>query len=71
MPVKGTLTFLSKVTANQLLLAPCTLTAVFSWNLPLAGRAAELPDKLKQDLFPTMMNGASGDERRERRGVGG
>ena len=57
MPIKSLATFLCKVTANQLLLAPCTLTSVFTWNLALAGKADALPEKLKQDLIPTMMNG--------------
>lgn len=57
MPVKTIPTFLAKVTANQLLLAPCTLTAVFSWNLICQGKEKEIPGKLKNDLVPTMMNG--------------
>ncbi|MEW5307254.1 MAG: hypothetical protein WDW36_009662 [Sanguina aurantia] len=57
MPVKTTLTFLAKVSANQLLLAPVTLSAVFFWNLSLSGRAHELRDKLTNDLVPTLYNG--------------
>ena len=43
--------------ANQLLLAPCTLSAVFAWNLALMDKADQIPDKLQRDLLPTMMNG--------------
>lgn len=57
MPVKTTGSFLAKVALNQLVLAPVTLGTVFSWNLGLTGRGAELPDKLQRDLLPTMMNG--------------
>jgi len=59
MPTKSVVTFLSKVTANQLLLAPCTLTTVFAWNLALSGKADAIPEKIKQDLVPTMINGKS------------
>jgi hypothetical protein len=56
-PTKTLATFLSKVASNQLLLAPCTLTAVFAWNLPLANQAMDLPKKLQNDMFPTLQNG--------------
>jgi len=57
MPVRNTANFLLKVSANQLLLAPCTLSAVFSWNLTLMGQAEQIPDKIKRDLLPTAING--------------
>lgn len=57
MPGRNVANFLTKVASNQLLLAPCTLTAVFSWNLICQGREGEIPGKLKSDLLPTMMNG--------------
>jgi protein Mpv17 len=57
MPSKSIVNFLTKVTANQLLLAPVTLTAVFSWNLICTGKEKEISAKLKNDLVPTMMNG--------------
>ncbi|GAX77904.1 hypothetical protein CEUSTIGMA_g5346.t1 [Chlamydomonas eustigma] len=56
-PTKTLANFLSKVASNQLLLAPCTLTAVFAWNLPLADKALDLPTKLQNDMFPTLQNG--------------
>jgi len=49
--------FLCKVTANQVLLAPIVIGAVFAWNLGLQGRSKEWPDKMKNDFFPTMFAG--------------
>lgn len=46
-----------QVAANQLVLAPMVLTAVFAWNLSLSNKMAQIPDKIKDDLWPTMMNG--------------
>ncbi|KAL6755981.1 hypothetical protein V8C86DRAFT_2658701 [Haematococcus lacustris] len=57
LPMKTTASFLAKVTANQLMLAPVTLSSVFAWNLTLSGRAGQVADKIKDDLVPTMMNG--------------
>jgi protein Mpv17 len=57
MPLKSVANFLSKVTANQLILAPITLSTVFTWNLTLTGKQHELKDKMKNDLVPTMLNG--------------
>ncbi|KAG2451313.1 hypothetical protein HYH02_003919 [Chlamydomonas schloesseri] len=57
MPVKTTANFLSKVAANQLILAPITLTSVFGFNLALTGKADLIGDKIKNDLWPTMQNG--------------
>ena len=57
MPTRSLVNFLIKVASNQLLLAPATLTAVFSWNLICQGKEKEIPGKLKNDLVPTMMNG--------------
>ncbi len=48
-----------QVTLNQLALGPIVTTVVFTWNLLLQQRASEVPDKLKKDLVPTMVNGAS------------
>lgn len=48
----------TQVTLNQLALAPVTLLAVFTWNLGLTGQTAALPDKIKHDLIPSMINGA-------------
>lgn len=57
MPVKNTTNFLSKVAANQLILAPITLSTVFAWNLALTGQGHALGDKIRNDLWPTMQNG--------------
>ncbi|GIL52574.1 hypothetical protein Vafri_8399, partial [Volvox africanus] len=57
MPVKNTTNFLSKVAANQLILAPITLSTVFAYNLALLGRADAIPTKIRDDLWPTMQNG--------------
>ncbi len=57
-PGRSTGAFLSKVTLNQVALAPVVLAAVFTWNLALTGRsAAAIGDKIKGDLWPTMVNG--------------
>ncbi|KAA6429931.1 hypothetical protein WJX79_000232 [Trebouxia sp. C0005] len=56
-PLKSTYHFLTKVTLNQLALGPIVTTVVFTWNLLLQQRASEVPDKLKRDLVPTMVNG--------------
>ncbi|GLC40747.1 hypothetical protein PLESTB_000026700 [Pleodorina starrii] len=57
MPVKTTATFLSKVAANQLVLAPITLSTVFAYNLALTGKADAISTKIRDDLWPTMQNG--------------
>ncbi|KAG1676347.1 hypothetical protein FOA52_001142 [Chlamydomonas sp. UWO 241] len=57
MPLKNTTNFFCKVISNQLLLAPCTLTAVFAWTLTMRGQLEAVPDKLSADLWPTMVNG--------------
>jgi protein Mpv17 len=57
MPLKSVPNFLAKVTANQLVLAPITLSTVFAWNLCLTGKRDELRGKLRRDLLPTMLNG--------------
>jgi protein Mpv17 len=57
LPGRSTGAFLGKVAANQLLLAPVVLAAVFSWTLGLTGRARDVPAKIKADLVPTMVNG--------------
>ncbi|PNH12235.1 Protein sym-1 [Tetrabaena socialis] len=57
LPFKSTASFLTKVTANQLILAPITLSTVFAFNLALMGKADAIHDKLRNDLWPTMQNG--------------
>ncbi len=46
-----------QVAANQLLLAPVTVSTVLSWNLAWTGKADHIPDKLRTDMLPTMQNG--------------
>ena len=48
---------LVQVALNQLALGPLVTTAVFAWNLVLQQKGSELPEKLRQDLIPTMVNG--------------
>ena len=56
-PGRSTQAFASKVTLNQVALAPVVLAAVFAWNLVPLDRGSEWPAKVKKDLFPTMVNG--------------
>ena len=56
-PGRSTQAFASKVTLNQVALAPVVLAAVFAWNLVPLGRGAEWPAKVRRDLLPTMVNG--------------
>lgn len=56
-PMKNAAHFLTKVTLNQLLLAPVVLGVVFSWNLVLQGQAGDIVPKIKRDLVPSMING--------------
>ncbi len=48
-----------QVAANQLILAPITLSTVFAWNLALTGQGHALGDKIRNDLWPTMQNGGA------------
>ena len=57
LPGRSTPAFLGKVAANQMLLAPVVLAAVFAWNLGLTGRGREVGAKVRADLVPTMVNG--------------
>ena len=56
-PLKSAAHFLTKVTLNQVLLAPVVLVVVFSWNLALQGQAGEIPAKIRRDFVPSLMNG--------------
>lgn len=56
-PLKSTEHFLTKVTLNQLALAPVVLAAVFTWNLVLQRQHRSVPQKLRHDLLPTMTTG--------------
>jgi hypothetical protein len=47
-----------QVSANQLLLAPIVLCAVFAWNLGLTGQGgAAIQEKVQRDLVPSMLDG--------------
>eukprot|EP00884_Botryococcus_braunii_P019047 jgi/Botrbrau1/5826/Bobra.0366s0011.1 len=56
-PGRSVPAFLIKLGANQLLLGPVVLTAVFTWSLAFQGQLEKLPGKLKRDLFPSISNG--------------
>lgn len=57
LPGRSTPAFLGKVAANQLLLAPVVLAAVFAWSAAGTGKLDTLSAKIKADLVPTMVNG--------------
>lgn len=46
-----------QISLNQLALGPVVTAVVFTWNLVLQNRASEVPDKLRQDFVPTLVNG--------------
>lgn len=48
-----------QVFLNQVALGPLVTSVAFTWNLLLQEKASEIPQKLKQDLVPTMVNGTS------------
>ncbi|KAL3142914.1 hypothetical protein ABBQ38_003201 [Trebouxia sp. C0009 RCD-2024] len=56
-PLRTSTHFLTKVFLNQVALGPLVTSAVFTWNLLLQNKASEIPQKLRQDLVPTMVNG--------------
>lgn len=56
-PLRTASHFLTKVTLNQVALGPVVTTVVFTWNLLLQQRSSEIPEKLRHDLVPTMVNG--------------
>lgn len=58
-PGRSVAPFLSKVAANQLVLAPIVLCSVFAWNLALAqpSKADQILPKIQRDLWPTMVRG--------------
>lgn len=68
-PMKNAAHFLTKVTLNQLLLAPVVLGVVFSWNLVLQGQAGDIVPKIKRDLVPSMINGEWQADRRNTPGT--
>lgn len=57
LPAQSLPNFISKVAANQLLLAPVTLSVVFAWNLGLTGQSEQIVNKIKNDLLPSMAKG--------------
>ncbi|PSC75706.1 PXMP2 4 family 4 [Micractinium conductrix] len=56
-PGRSLVNFASKVTLNQLALAPVTITMAFALNLAFQGQLGALPAKLRADFLPTMKNG--------------
>ncbi|RMZ57705.1 hypothetical protein APUTEX25_001905 [Auxenochlorella protothecoides] len=62
-PTRSLPHFLSKVAANQLILGPIVVSAIFAWNLGLQGQLSNLPSKLSNDFATTVVNGAGGPER--------
>lgn len=56
-PLRSAPHFLTKISLNQLALGPVVTAVVFTWNLALQNRASEVPDKLRQDFVPTLVNG--------------
>lgn len=49
--------FAAKVTANQIILGPLIVSAIFAWNLWLQGDAKAWPDKMRADFTTTIVNG--------------
>ncbi|KAL6777680.1 CGL67 [Auxenochlorella protothecoides x Auxenochlorella symbiontica] len=56
-PTRSLPHFLSKVAANQLILGPIVVSAIFAWNLGLQGQLSNLPSKLSNDFATTVVNG--------------
>ena len=46
-----------QVVLNQVALAPVVLLTVFAWNLALSGAPGQLPEKIRRDLLPSLVNG--------------
>eukprot|EP00270_Netrium_digitus_P007945 TRINITY_DN2336_c0_g1_i1.p1 TRINITY_DN2336_c0_g1~~TRINITY_DN2336_c0_g1_i1.p1 ORF type:complete len:240 (+),score=64.93 TRINITY_DN2336_c0_g1_i1:50-769(+) len=57
LAAKNLMNFSLKVIANQVILGPAVVFAVFTWNFGWQGRVKELPAKYQQDFIPTMMAG--------------
>jgi protein Mpv17 len=57
MPARTAANFATKVTMNQLLLAPLVVGGIFAWNLALQGRLGEWSGKTKADFVPTIVTG--------------
>lgn len=51
--------FAAKVTANQVILGPLIVSAIFAWNLWLQGEAHAWPNKMRMDFTTTVVNGQS------------
>ncbi|KDD72000.1 hypothetical protein H632_c4021p0, partial [Helicosporidium sp. ATCC 50920] len=49
--------FAAKLLMNQLCLAPVVISAVFAWNLALQNKLSEWPQKMRADVWPTLVNG--------------
>lgn len=56
-PGRGFQSFSCKVVLNQVVLGPLVLTSAFAWNFALKNETAQLKNKIKKDLFPTLVNG--------------
>ena len=46
-----------QVFLNQVALGPLVTSVAFTWNLMLQNKTSAIPQKMKQDLVPTMVNG--------------
>lgn len=49
--------FRLQVALNQLILAPVVSTSVFAWTLACQNQLEKLPDKMRNDLIPTITSG--------------
>jgi len=54
---KNLFPFGMKVTLNQLLLGPMVVPVVFAWTLILEKQMHRIPEKIKNDTWPTLMKG--------------
>jgi len=54
---KTTFNFLTKVALNQVALGPVVSITVFSWTLALQNKIDAIPDKMRNDLLPTIVSG--------------
>ncbi|CAL8463749.1 g3283 [Coccomyxa elongata] len=56
-PTKSVPHFASKVFLNQAALGPVVLSAVLLWNYAFTKQLDRLPEKVKRDFVPTLING--------------
>ncbi|CAI5983626.1 unnamed protein product, partial [Closterium sp. NIES-64] len=57
LPAPTASNFALKVVANQVVVGPSVLLVVFAWNMAWMGRARDIPDKYRRDLFPSLIKG--------------